>query len=408
MTSPPLPSEWPIYSPHAPERLSSLVRAGAVFDYSGGGAVLELERAFSRRHEDRLALSFNSGTSALFAAYAALGLQPGDEVIVPNLTFLATISPLLWLGARPVLCDNGPGEASVNPDAIERAVTDRTRAVVVTHTFGFPADMFRISQIARRRGLAVVSDCSHAHASTIDGRPVGVYGDISVYSLGARKMVSGGHGGILLTDDPALRDNALLVGHFKPRARTVSAIAALRAQAEFGLGGNLRLSPFSATLAMDHLARLDELAAAKLANIAMIEEAVAGRLVSIAVPRGCVNRTHFDLVYRLPEHVPEERRKQAVQALEAAGVPVRVPATRPLNRVLRAVAAAPVDERGILWSRLAEQAADAAADEMLPCSTSLHDRTISFPATFLHGENHAYAEELAGRIDHVDWAALWD
>jgi len=404
----PSPAEWPVYSPDASERLSNLVRAGDVFDYSGSGAVLEFERAFSDRHEGRLALTFNSGTSALFAAYVALGLQPGDEVIVPNLTFLATVSPLLWLGATPVLCDSGPSDAGVSPEAIERAVTDLTRAVVVTHTFGFPADMRQIMQVARDRGLAVVADCSHAHASTIDGRPVGVFGDIAVHSLGARKMVSGGHGGVLLTDDPALRDSALLVGHFKPRSRTVSGIAALRAQAEFGLGGNLRLSPLSAVLALDHLTRLDELAAAKLANIALIDEALAGHLQQIDTPPGCVNRTYFDLVYRLPEHVPSEQRDRAVRALEAAGVPARVPATRPLNRVLRAIAAAPVDQRGILWSRLAEQAAGAAVDEKLPYSTRLHDRLISLPATLLHGENRAYAEQLARQLDHVKWTTLWD
>ncbi len=89
---------------------------------------------------------------------------------------------------------------------------------MVTHVFGYPVDMPRIMKVARSRGLPVVADCSHAHASTINGRPVGAFGDIAVFSLGARKMVSGGHGGVLLTDDPVWRDSALLVGHFKPRA----------------------------------------------------------------------------------------------------------------------------------------------------------------------------------------------
>ncbi|MGN9811452.1 aminotransferase class I/II-fold pyridoxal phosphate-dependent enzyme [Micromonospora sp. BQ11] len=400
-------SEWPIYSPATAERISGLIQAGTVFDYSGGGSVLELEQAFSDRHEGRLALTFNSGTSALFAGFAALGLEPGDEVIVPNLTFLSTVSPLLWLGATPILCDTTQKETGMSPAAVERAITDRTRAIVVTHVFGFPVNMPRIMRLARSRGLPVVADCSHAHASTIDGRPVGVFGDIAVFSLGARKMVSGGHGGVLLTDDPAWRDSALLVGHFKPRARTVTSVAVLRAQAEYGLGGNLRMSPLSAALALDHLAQLDDLAAAKLANIALIDEALAGRLLPVPVLPGTANRTHFDLVYGLPGDVPAVHRDQVVRGLVAAGLPVRAPATRPLNRVLRAVAASPVHERGILWRRLAEHAAGAAADDGLPHSTDLHDRLISFPAAFLHGGNRAYAEQLAASIGHADWAALW-
>ncbi len=182
----------------------------------------------------------------------------------------------------------------------------------------------------------------------------------------------------------------------------------LRAQAEYGLGGNLRMSPLSAALALDHLARLDDIAGAKQANIALIDEALAGRLLPVPALPGAVNRTHFDLVYGLPDDVPAARRDQIVRELVATGVPVGVPATRPLNRVLRAVAASPVHQRGILWSRLAGHAAAAVADDGLPYSTDLHDRLISFPATLLHGENRAYAEQLAASVGQVDWAALWD
>jgi dTDP-4-amino-4,6-dideoxygalactose transaminase len=405
MTGSAVPAEWPTYSPTAVERAAELVRSGAVFDYSGGGPVLELEQEFAKRHEGRLALSFNSGTSALFAAYSALGLAPGDEVLVPNLTFLATASPLLWLGATPVLADCGADDPCLTVAALERALTARTRAVAVTHVFGFPAGMSGIMRFARQHNLAVVADCSHAHGSTIDGRPVGVFGDVAVYSVGARKMVSGGHGGVILTDDPGTRDSALLIGHFKPRSRAEISSSELRSQAEFGLGGNLRMSPLAAVLALDHLAALEDVVAAKLANVAVLDRALADRLVPLATSPDRVNGTFFDLVYELPPDAPTAARDRVLRELDAVGVAARAPATRPLNRVLRAIAANPADRRGVFWHRLADVAARAPRDDALPHSTGRHDRMVSFPATHLHDPDVQYARVLAEAVNRVDWPA---
>ena len=102
---------WPVYSPEAANEVAQLVADGDVYDYAGKGPVKELEQLFSRLHGDRHVVSFNSGTSALYAALAALGVTDGDEVIVPNLTFLASASPALWLGARPVLVDSSADDA---------------------------------------------------------------------------------------------------------------------------------------------------------------------------------------------------------------------------------------------------------------------------------------------------------
>src|SRR5450759_2141158 len=99
------PPSWPVYSAQAEQCIVEAIRNEAVYDYAGEGPVVELEGAFSEMHEDHYALSVNSGTSALFALYAALGIGSGDEVIVPNLTFLSTVSSLIWLGATPILCD---------------------------------------------------------------------------------------------------------------------------------------------------------------------------------------------------------------------------------------------------------------------------------------------------------------
>src|SRR5690606_3080418 len=121
-------------------RVTDMVRRGATFDYAGSGVVAELESTFSAAQGGRHVVSFNSGTSALFAAFAALGLGPGDEVLVPSWTFFATASPLLWLGAVPVLVDSSAGPGVTAREFAAR-VTRRTRAIATTHLFGDTVDL---------------------------------------------------------------------------------------------------------------------------------------------------------------------------------------------------------------------------------------------------------------------------
>lgn len=392
---------WPVYGPGVAERLSELVSSGAVFDYAGRGAVRELEEEFSRRHDGRHVVSFNSGTSALFAALCGLGVGAGDEVIVANLTFLASASPALWLGAKPVLVDSGPDDASIDPAAVDAAITDRTRVVVVTHLFGNPVDLDALAAVCARHGVALLEDCSHAHASTVDGRPVGLHGAAAIWSIGASKLVSGGHGGLLVTADATVRDIALMTGHFKPRTRTDVLTASLRPYAEFALGGNLRLSPFAAVLALDHLTRLEELSTRRRANVAVIDEQLAGLLVPLRAPSPRENRSHFDLVYLLPDELPTAARGEVLKALEAADVPASAPSTRPLNRVLRAMPPLEIALPHPLLHRLTALGAVAPDDDRLPHSTGLHDRMVSLPANRLYVADPAAAQSLGVAVASV-------
>ena len=387
---------WPVYSAAVQRRVAQAVARGEVYDYAGtSGAVVDLERLFNAHHGGRHCLSFNSGTSALYAAYGALGLGPGDEVVVPNFTFLATVSPLLWLGATPVLCDSDVAEPGVCVETISRCLTERTRAISVTHLFGNPVAIGSIAQLARQHNLKLIEDCSHAHASTIGGDPVGLSGDAAIYSVGSTKMVSGGHGGLLLTPHDDVWDAALLIGHFKPRPRADLVDPQLRRHAEFGLGGNLCMSPLAALLAIDHMSRLTELSAAKIANVAVLDEAVGTGLVPVRTTDHRVNGTFFDIVYSLPPNEPPAERDKLVTRLVAAGVPARAPSTRPINRVLRSIGQAGNARSGPLWEGLRQLAAAAPSDAELPASTTAHDRMVSFPSTLFHDASCSYAHEIA-------------
>jgi dTDP-4-amino-4,6-dideoxygalactose transaminase len=399
MSNPDAP--WPVYSPAAEQRVIDLIRNGQVYDYAGRAPVTELEEEFSRLHDGAHAVSFNSGTSALFALLGALGLGDGDEVLVPNLTFLASASPLLWLGGRPVLVDSHPEEPSIGPTAILSVLSARTKAVIVTHLFGNPVDAVRIADICKTRGIILIEDCSHAHASRIGQQHVGTFGDAAIYSIGGGKMVSGGHGGLLLTRNSVVRDIALLIGHFKPRSRTDLLNSDLHAYAEYALGGNLRLSPIAAALALDHLRDLNRLSRGRQINVDILAEAFDGLLERVQTPEPRMNATHFDIVFRLPEAIPSTTRDKLLSALADADVAATAPSTRPLNRVLRSIAATGQSRDNTYLERLVEFALSVPDDDGLPHSTIQHDRMISFPAGLLFRADGTYATELARKARPV-------
>src|SRR5690348_4949657 len=149
------PPEWPVYTKEAVARASALLEAGRTFDYGRGEEIAALEDAFATTF-GRHALAVNSGTTALLAAYHTLGLGPGDEVVVPSFTFYSTATPLLLLRARPVLCDAGDSTGNVTAATIAAVLTERTKAVVVTHLFGWPCDMDEIVALCRRHGVALI------------------------------------------------------------------------------------------------------------------------------------------------------------------------------------------------------------------------------------------------------------
>jgi len=180
----------------------------------GSGLIEKFEHAFRDLTGADFALAMTNGTATLHSAYFAAGVGPGTEVIVPSYTWPASVTPILQCGATPVFCEIDPRTLTADPDDIERRITNRTRAICVVHVWGNPSEMDRIMDIAKRRDLMVIEDCSHAHGSTYKGKSVGTWGHIGCFSLNASKPVDGGEAGIAITNDPVLYDRMLLLGHF--------------------------------------------------------------------------------------------------------------------------------------------------------------------------------------------------
>ncbi|GAB3213754.1 dTDP-4-amino-4,6-dideoxygalactose transaminase [Marinactinospora thermotolerans DSM 45154] len=224
------------------------------------GPIARFETEFLEFLEGRVrhAVTFNSGTSALFAAYFALGVTEGVEVVGPALTYHAALSPVYALRGSVVLADVDVQTRGISPAAVRAAITENTRVITVVHQWGHPCDMDAILRIAEENGLRVLEDCSHAHGSRYKGRPVGTFGDAAVFSLQANKAVFAGEGGILVTDDRAVHDRATLLGHYRDRSREEIDDESLRRYWVSGFGLKLRMSPFNAVVASHALAAFPE------------------------------------------------------------------------------------------------------------------------------------------------------
>lgn len=167
---------------------------------SVGKYIDRFESAFAEFCSARHAISCSNGTVALHLALLALGIGPGDEVIVPTLTFVATANAVTYCGATPVFVDSEPVTWNISPHQLEAKVTDRTRAIIVVHLYGHPADMDPILELARRRGIAVIEDAAEAHGALYKGRPVGSLGDLGTFSFYGNKIITTGEGGMVVTN----------------------------------------------------------------------------------------------------------------------------------------------------------------------------------------------------------------
>jgi len=225
----------------------------------------------------------SSGTAALHSMYVACGLGPGEEVIVPAYTFFATVTPLLHLGATPVLADCDES-GNLDPKDVAQRITGRTRAVVVTHMWGVPAAMAELKAVANEHNLMFLEDASHAHGASIDGQRVGSFGRAAAFSMNGPKPLSAGEGGFVLTDDDEVYYRALLHGQYNKRCRNeVPRDHELYDYAVTGMGLKFRIHPLAASIALDQLARLDDYLTERATTAAYLCERLS-ELPGVIVP----------------------------------------------------------------------------------------------------------------------------
>lgn len=242
-------------------------------NYLNDGAVThEFERAIAERIGSRHAVAVTSGTTALFAALAAAGVRQGDEVIVPDLTFIATANAVTLAGATPVLVDIDPRSLTLDPSAFEMAITVRTRAVIPVHVSGRSADMSAIGAIAAAHNIVVIEDAAEAFGSSLDGRSLGTIGLAGCFSFSPNKTITTGQGGAVVTDDDGL---ATRLRAIKDQGRLTQATGGDDTHPL--LGYNLKLTNLQAAVGLAQLTELD----ARLARQRQIHSEYAASLSAV-------------------------------------------------------------------------------------------------------------------------------
>lgn len=239
-------------------------------DFFGGPTVRKFEEAWCKALNIQHAVSVNSNTSGLFACMGACGIGPGDEVIVSPYTMSASaVAPLVY-GGVPVFADIDPNTFCLDPKSIEAKITQKTKAILIVHIFGHPADMDDIMLIAKKHKLKVIEDCAQAPMGKYKGRYVGSIGDIGVFSLNYHKHIHTGEGGIIVTNDANLAERVQLIRNHAENVVDAKGVSDLTNM----IGYNYRMTEVEAAIGIEQLKKLPSLIEQRVKNAAFLHEAL--------------------------------------------------------------------------------------------------------------------------------------
>jgi perosamine synthetase len=246
-----------------------------------GPQVTRFEEQFSELVEGRSCVAVNSGTSALHLALLSLGIGPGDEVIVPSFTFAATANSVSLTGAKPVFVDIDPMTYNINPSLIESVITKHTKAIQVVHLYGLPADMQTILTIAKKHTLLVIEDAAQAHLASIQGKPVGCFGDAAAFSFYPTKNMTSGEGGMIVLKNP---ENARVCKLLRNQGMEK------RYQNEV-VGFNLRMTDIHAAIGISQLKKVHSWTRIRQENANYLSEKISS-VITPFVPNGYTHVFH--------------------------------------------------------------------------------------------------------------------
>jgi dTDP-4-amino-4,6-dideoxygalactose transaminase len=312
---------WPIADARDEKMLLQALRSPAGWCRLGvkEGTAERFERQFARYHDAKYCLALANGTVAIETVLKAVGLKPGDEVIVPSITFIATASGVLMARGLPVFADAIPDTCQIDPADVERKITSRTRGLVVVHYAGYPVDMDAIVTIARRHDLFLVEDCAHAQGTAWRGRKVGAFGAGGTFSFQGSKSLTCGEGGALVTDELGIYEAAWAYHHIGRGLKGGN-------YAFTSIGPNYRLGELAAAVLCTQLEKFPAQARTRARNAARIARDIAEipGLLPLKRDERITQRGYYFYVLRYLEGhwgVPREAFVKAFHA-ESGGLPV--------------------------------------------------------------------------------------
>lgn len=245
--------KYPVYQPYLGETEKQYVNEclDSSWISSKGKFVERFEEAFASYIGVNHATTVSNGTVALHLALVSLGIGPGDEVIVPTLTYIASVNAITYCGAKPVFVDSLESTWQMDPDDVERKITPRTKAILCVHLYGHPCEMGRLVAIAKENQIFLVEDCAEAIGSKYKDQYVGTFGDIATFSFYGNKTITTGEGGMVVTNDETLFQRAV---HFKGQG-----LAKYREYWHDVVGYNYRMTNICAAIGLAQLEKIDEI-----------------------------------------------------------------------------------------------------------------------------------------------------
>jgi len=308
----PLPLSRPWVGEAEAAAAADVVRSGWLI---AGPRVEEFERRFAEMLGVRQAVAVASGSSALLVAFAALGISAGDEILVPDMTFISTATAAMYLGARPVFVDIEMQSYCIDPGQLESAISSRTKAIVPVHYAGHTADMDAVLAVARRRGLRVVEDAAEAHLSEYAGRMAGSLGDVGIFSFTPSKPMTTGEGGMLVTNDSALAERARRIREYGDSGKFRWDI----------LGLNFRMPEVMGAIGLVQLGKLKEAVARRRAIAARYTRALSscGAVITPGARADSVANSQLYTLRLRPERLRIDR-DSVIARLGESGITARL------------------------------------------------------------------------------------
>ncbi|MBB6734317.1 aminotransferase class I/II-fold pyridoxal phosphate-dependent enzyme [Cohnella zeiphila] len=309
--------QWPIYGELEERGLLEVLHSGK---WGGTGRVKlqELEERFAAYHGAAYGITVANGTIGITAALMAAGVGPGDEVIMPPYTFIATATSALLFGAVPVFADVEPDTLLLDPEKVEPLITSKTKAIITVHIAGAPSDMTRLKEIAARRGLRLIEDSAQAVGARWEGQGVGAIGDLGTFSFQSSKNLNAGEGGMILTNDRELAD----------RVWSFSNVGRVREGGWYQherIGWNLRMTEFQAAVLLGQMTRLDEQMEKRERNGKLLTK-LLGEIEGIRTlrrdPRITRHAYHLYMFKLAPEVADAVAKSEVIRRIQAEGIPV--------------------------------------------------------------------------------------
>jgi dTDP-4-amino-4,6-dideoxygalactose transaminase len=309
--------EWPVLADEDRQAVMAALDSKRWCRLASNSYAEAFETAYAEYHQARYAVAVSNGTVALELALLASGIRPGDEVLVPAVTFIASAGAIVRVGAVPIFVDSDPETLAVSAAAAEAALTPRTRGIVAVHYGGYPVDFEALLPVVEKHNLVLIEDCAHAQGTAWRGRKVGTFGRFGAFSFQETKALSGGEGGIVLTNDDRLAEEARLY-------HNIGRVIGRPGYEHLVLASNYRLPELSAALLLSQLSRLQAQVEQRMrgANFLADELEAIGGIKPLKPDSRITQRGYYFMVLRYDRRqfadVPLRR---FVEALKAEGVP---------------------------------------------------------------------------------------